>query len=230
MTPDMAFECLFVSRDVGLFRTVGRILKDLSISTSVCVSPNQAYDKLGKGSTELVVIDWQGEESSEFLHKIWQDTKSRKPTVVAITSTESLLPGAHMVIKKPVTAETGEKSFKEAYSRMLVDYRRHVRHALMLPAVATFGDGRAVSVTVADIGDGGVGISCKQPLIVGDTLSFRVLLPGAPRDILVHVRVLWTREYGRVGCEFLRIPPVDLMILHDWLKSKARVKKPLIAD
>jgi hypothetical protein len=65
--------------------------------------------------------------------------------------------------------------------------------------------------------------------MIGDELSFRLLLPGEKRDISVHSRVLWTREYGAVGREFLPIPPVDLDILHDWLKRKSQVKKPLIA-
>jgi len=153
--------------------------------------------------------------------------KCKKPTIVAISSSESPLPGAHVVLKKPVTTESGEKSFKDAYSRMLLEYRRHVRHAVMRPVVATFDDGRTASVTVTDIGDGGVGLSTKQTLAVGDALSFRLPLPGVQRDILLHARVLWTREFGRVGCEFVRVPPVDLMILHDWRKEKSRVKKPL---
>jgi len=53
-------------------------------------------------------------------------------------------------------------------------------------------------------------------------------LPGARREVLVNVRVLWTRDYGRIGCEFVRIPPVDLIVLHDWLKERSRVKKPLV--
>jgi len=98
----------------------------------------------------------------------------------------------------------------------------------MIPVTATLQDGREISLTVADIGDGGVGLCTRERLIIGDVLSFRLRLPGTPREVLVHVRVLWTREYSRVGCEFVRIPPVDLMILHDWLKSKSQVKKPLL--
>ena len=222
----MAFECLFVSRDAGLFRTLGRILRELSISTSICLDSSRAFELLGKGSTDLIVIDWEDAESPEFMCRLWKGGKWRKPTVVAISSSDPPLPGAHVVLKKPVTAESGAKSFKDAYSRMLLDYRRHSRHALMSPVVATLDDGRAISVTVTDIGDGGVGLSTKETLVTGDVLSFRLRLPGT-RDILVHVRVLWMREYGRAGCEFLRIPPVDLIILHDWLKAKCQVKKPL---
>jgi len=81
---------------------------------------------------------------------------------------------------------------------------------------------------ITDIGDGGVGLSSKQKLTVGDTLSFRLLLPGTDRVIYIQARVRWTRQYGAVGCEFLRIPPVDLNILHDWLTSKNQIKKPLV--
>jgi len=233
MTPDMAFECLFVSRDTGLFMALGRILRDLSISTSVCLTSSRAFELLGKGSTDLIVLDWEDAESPDLMYRLWKGGKWRKPTVVAISSSDPPLPGAHVVLKKPVTTEAGAKSLKDAYSRMLLDYRRHARHALMMPVVATLDDGRTMSVTVTDIGDGGVGLSTKEELITGDVLSFRLqlpgALPGAQRDILLHVRVLWTRDYDRAGCEFLMIPPVDLIILHDWLKAKVRVKKPLIA-
>jgi len=63
---------------------------------------------------------------------------------------------------------------------------------------------------------------------VGTVLRFRLQLPAAPREILVEARVLWAREYGRSGCEFVRVPPVDTMVLQDWLKGRIRVKKPLI--
>jgi PilZ domain len=78
-----------------------------------------------------------------------------------------------------------------------------------------------------DIGDGGVALRSDEAFIVGDTLSFRLLLPAARRDINIQARVLWTRDHGRIGCEFLRIPPVDVNILHDWLTQKLQVKKPL---
>jgi PilZ domain len=230
MTPDMSFECLFVSRDPGLFATVDRLLRDLSISTNICFSSSRAFDMLERGSTDLVVIDWDNDESDELLRRIWSGGKWRKPTIVAISSSDPPVPGAHVFLKKPVTADAGHKSFKDAYSKMLVDYRRHVRHALMLPTVATFEDARVMPVTIVDISSGGVGLSTKKPLAVDDVLSFRFFLPGTQRDIFLTARVLWTREYGRAGCEFVRIPPVDFVILHDWLRAKTRVKTPTTAN
>jgi hypothetical protein len=54
------------------------------------------------------------------------------------------------------------------------------------------------------------------------------LLPGATREIYLPVRVLWITDSGRAGCECAQVPPIDLTILHDWLKRKIHIKKPLI--
>jgi CheY-like chemotaxis protein len=228
MTSEMEFECLLVSKDPAIYKTVSRILRDLSISTSICLSPGKATAALDKGSTDLVVIDWNGEESAELVHAIWKRNNSKKPTVVAVSPSDHAIPGVHIMAKKPLTVEAGKASLKTAYSRMLVDHRRHARYAVMTPVVATDEDGRTLSLTIVDIGDGGVGVVSKEQLTVGAALSFRLRLPDTPRAILLNVRVLWGREWCRYGCEFLRIPPVDLIILHEWLKGKQHIKKPLI--
>lgn len=223
----MEFECLFVSRDPAVYKVVGRVLRDLSISTNICLSPAKAASVLENGSTDLIVIDWDGEASAELLHEIWQRSKWRKPTILAVSATDRALPGVHVVLKKPVTLEASKSSLKAAYSRMLVDHRRHARYPLMTPVIATIEGGLGFMVIVLDIGDGGVGINTKQKLTIGDIVSFRLHLPETSREVLVHVRVLWNRDGDRYGCEFLRIPPVDLIVLHDWLKAKQCIKKPL---
>jgi hypothetical protein len=227
MTPDMAFECLLVTHDPGVFSTLSRLLRDLSIKTDVCLSSSKALKPLAKGSTDLIVIDWEDGVSPQLLHEIWKSSTGSTPTIVAISDHGGRLPGVHVLLRKPVTDESGRKSLKVAYSRMLQDYRRHARYALMTSVIAVDDRKRTVPLTVMDIGDGGVGLRSDEEFTAGDALSFRLLLPGAKREIYIQARVLWGRELGRIGCEFLRIPPVDMNILHDWLKLKVQVKKPL---
>ncbi len=228
MTADMAFECLLVSRDPVVFKTINRILRNLSICMNICLSPPKAFKVLAQGCADLIVIDWESQGSSELVHEIWQWDRWRKPTIVAISAQDCPMPGVHVVLRKPVTDESGLKSLKIAYSRMLHEHRRYARHALMISLVGTDDIDRRVPLTVTNISQGGVGLNTKENLMIGDELSFRLLLPGEKRDIAVRARVLWTREYGAMGCEFLPIPPVDLDILHDWLNRKSQVKKPLI--
>lgn len=228
MTPDMAFECLLVSRDPGVVCVMNRLLSNLSISVNICLSSSKAFDQLSEGSTDLVIVDWE-DDSAEFLGRIRKSCGWQKPTVVAVSSTDSPVPGANVFLRKPVTAESGAKSLKVAYSRMIYDHRRHARHALMSAVRATDETNKPVDMTITDIGDGGIGLSIKQELNVGDTLSFHFLLPGTDRAIYIQARVRWTRGYGAIGCEFLRIPPTDLNILHDWLTRKNQIKKPLVA-
>jgi hypothetical protein len=228
MTPEMTFECLLVSHDPAVLGTMDRILQDFSIHTNVCSNPSRAVSLLVEGSTDLIVIDLEDENSSELMHQICESRVLQKPTVLAVSTVDCAIPGVHVILRKPVTPESGTKSLKTAYSRMLRDYRKHTRFALMTPVLATDENNRTLSVTVTNIGEGGVGLTTKEKLKIGSIVSFRVQLPGLGSPIHIQARVLWTRQYGAAGCEFVRISPGDLLVLHAWLESKYRFKKPLI--
>ena len=229
MTPEMAFECLLVSHDPEVFCTMDRILQDFSIHTNVCQNPTKAVNLLANGSTDLIVIDLESEQSLELMDKIFETCMRQKPTILAVSATDCVIPGVHVVLRKPVTPESGEKSLKEAYSRMLRDYRQHTRFALMTPVVATDENNRTLSVTVTNIGEGGLGLKTKEKLAIGSVVSFQVPLPGLKNEIHIQARVLWVRQYGAVGCEFTRMPLYDRHILHVWLESRYRFRKPLIS-
>lgn len=229
MTPDMAFECLLVSQDPAVYCTMDRILHNFSIHTNVCPDYSKAAYYLKYGGTDLFVIDLESENSSELIYEIFKSSMHQKPTVLAVSETDCALPGVHIILRKPVTTESGTKSMKAAYSRMLRDYRKHTRFALMTPVLATDENDRTLSITVTNIGEGGVGFICKERLEVGNIVSFRVPLMGLGTAISIKARVLWSRgEYNAVGCEFAHVPPGDLHDLNAWLESKYRFKRPLI--
>ena len=98
----------------------------------------------------------------------------------------------------------------------------------MMSIEANDDAGRTIPAILVDIGQGGVGLHVRQGISLGRLLSFRLRLPGMPRDILLEARVLWSREYGRIGCEFGRVPPIDRAILQDWLDQRTQVKRPLV--
>lgn len=226
MTAEMAFECVLVCNHPVVFGTMARILRELSISIEICLRASSALEVIKRGSTDLVIIDWDGPTSSELIEEVWKLRTQKKPVIVVIADSDSKIAGAHLLLHKPLHPERTSRTIKEAYSRMLLEYRRHVRHALMQPVIATRQDGEEFPMTVADIGDQGVGLCAKVPLVEGDIVSFCLSLPNASRDVFIQARVLWARDYGRFGCEFVRIPPVDLIVLHEWLRSKCQVKPP----
>lgn len=228
MTGDMAFECLLVSRDSGVFTVLERLLGQFSVSINLCLRASRAFLQLAKGSTDLIVIDWEGEPSWHLLEELYRPQKYKRPTVVAIATGDQRIPGAHVVLKKPVSSTDGMRSLKIAYSQMLRDYRRQARHAVMLPIDANDDAGQGIPATLVDIGQGGIGLHVRQAVAVGRLLSFRLRLAGMPRELILEARVLWSREYGRVGCEFGRVPPIDRAILQDWLDQRIQVKKPRI--
>ena len=226
MTSEMAFECVLASTDPEVLRTVNRTLIDLAISTKICFHPSQAQRAIAEGSTDLIVIDLIDEQSLELLREIWKSGLKHKPTIVGISRCDQSIPGVHVQLTRPVTGDSSLKALKAAYSRMLLDYRRHARRALMISVTAIDESSHEIPVTVMDIGYGGVGLRIRRESHVGQVLSFPLLLPGANKTIHIEARVLWKRDFGRTGCEFVRIPPVDLSLLHDWLKRKITIKRP----
>ena len=226
MTPDLAFECLLASRDPKVVGTVNHVLDSLSISTRHCLTSSKALDVLREGSTDLIVIDC---DENDFTKELLTEVSSagRRQTVVAISSIDRRIPCAHFMLRKPVTPDIGAQSFRLVYSSMIRDYRRHVRYAVMIPVIARDSNNRLLPITITNIGDGGIGMSTQEEIGSGDVLSFRLPLPGARRAIYIEARILWRRGYGMSGGEFARIPPADLDILHEWLKAKCQIKKPM---
>ncbi len=225
----MAFECLLVSRDPKVVCPLNHVLDNLSITTKVCLSPSRAVDELRGGSTDLVVIDWVEEDTaSALLDVIRESDIVRKKTIVAVSDSDRAIPGAYVVLTRPITADSGARGLRLAYQRMLRDHRQHARYAVMTPVIARSINNQLIPVTVTNIGDGGIGLSTMETLTRGEVLCFHLPLPGARRAVYIEARVLWTREYNVAGCEFVRIPPIDLDILHEWLKEKCRVKRPLL--
>jgi hypothetical protein len=77
----------------------------------------------------------------------------------------------------------------------------------MVSVNASDDSNRSVPLTIVDIGSGGVGPVTKSDLVIGDVFVTSLSLVGAIRGIYIQARVLWTQEYGRVGCEFIPFPP-----------------------
>lgn len=226
MKSEAAFDCLLISHDPTVLGTMDRILQSLSIRTDVCPNTSIAANLLTDGGTDLIVIDLESEHSMELIHNVCESSLRQKPTILAVSKTDCAIPGVHVVLRKPVTPESGAKSLQTAYSRMLRDYRKHTRFALMTPVQATDENGRVVSVTVSNIGEGGVGLTSTEKLGLGSVLDFHVRLAGLRSEVRVRARVLWNRQSGAAGCEFARISPSDMQVLHVWLESRYRFKEP----
>lgn len=229
MTIDMAFECLLVSEDWNVVTLIKGLLTDLSISTAVCPTPSKALDHLSYGSTDLLIVDWQT-NSPELLEQVNRSNQFHKTTVIVLAEglTSCAMAGTHSFLRKPITQESGARSLKQAYSKLLQEYRRYTRYALMESVVAKNKDGHSLCLTVTNIGEGGIGVITQRLLLKGEPLSFSLLLPGTDVPIKIQANVLWMRQYGAAGCEFAHLSDGDYWRLHEWLEQKSLIKKPLV--
>lgn len=228
MTPEMSFDCLLVSDDPAVVCTIDPILQELSICRSSCPDPGKAAGILGQVSTDLVIVDLDKEHSMDLVNRICSLQGQQKPTMVGVSATDRAVPGVHIVLRKPVTHESGLKSLRSAYSRMLQDFRKHTRFALMMSVTAIDESERRIPIIVTNIGQGGLGFTTKELVKAGEILMMQIPLPGLGREIHIRARVVWTRDYGASGCAFVHLAPFDSQLLNAWLESKYRIKKPLI--
>jgi hypothetical protein len=70
MTSEMAFECLLVSADPSVTRTVSPMLRDLSITTNLCQDPASIVFHMNERSTDLFVVDVDGPHGDEAIREI----------------------------------------------------------------------------------------------------------------------------------------------------------------
>jgi glutaredoxin len=227
MTTEMAFECLLVSDDSTVLNTMDPILRDFSIRLEICPQSQRTGDWLEKNGSDLIVVDMEAENSSEVLQKLQELRVRQKPTIVAVSKANCELAGVHITLRKPVTRESGIRSLKVAYSKMLQDFRKHTRFALIQTVLATDEKNRTFSVTITNIGAGGVGLKTNETIEVGSVLSCGVRLPDLEAVISFRVRVLWARPSGVAGGEFVYMPALDAELLQAWLENRCRIKKPL---
>lgn len=226
MALEMAFECLLVSDDPAVVSTMDPILRDFAIGTSVYPRSLRTGNWLERSGTDLIVVDLETVSSGDLQRQLEQFRTKQKPTVVAVSATDHAFPGVHVVMRKPVTHESGMRSLKVAYGKMLQDFRKHTRFGLMESVLATDEGQRTFQMVVTNIGSGGVGIKTSEFIEVGNLLSFRVRLPELESEIFIRARVLWTKPSGVAGCEFLQLETFDAQVLHAWLESRYRIKKP----
>src|SRR5206468_1193407 len=99
MIADMTFECLLISRDVGILSLMVRLLDGLSIHTQVSMTITRALELLPQTTADLVIIDCDESEAYlGFLQEIWSTNKNPKPTIMALSSAARSIAGAHVFV------------------------------------------------------------------------------------------------------------------------------------
>lgn len=225
MNLDMAFESVLVSEDQSVVEIMTKLLADMAIVTKVRPSTGEAVDLLLEGGTDLIIVDGH-KECGEILRHRELFGRNGRPIVVVISESESARNA--LSLRKPITIDSGRELLLRAYSRLLRDYRRHRRYAVVISLIAVVNSRRPAWITITNIGEGGLGLNTHEHLVIGDLLYFRLLLPGTESAIRFVGRVLWKRHYGMAGCSFTEMSQADRALLTAWLDNRCAIKKPLI--
>jgi hypothetical protein len=228
VTPELQFACLLVCSDPAIYSTLCRVLQSFSIAIDHSLPGHRSLREIDEGNHDLIVIDCQGETYADALQRFSSLTRKPTPTVVLIGEYQLHAGGSYIFLQKPVTDWSATEALKSAYSRMLLNHRWHARHALYERVEAHDDSGKTYQVVVTDIGEGGFGLRAIG-ISVGTRLFLRIHPKGLATAVDVEGRVIWTREYGVVGCEIVSMKSAHRELLRDWLNNHIRVRKPLIS-
>ena len=175
MTSDTALEYLLIPRSPGVVCILDRFLGNLSIGVQICVS--QTLDQFAPGSIDPIVVDWD-DDTADLLRGMRKSDRWHKPSAAAVFPRDYPVSGAHVVLPKPVTQESGAISLRVGYSRRLCHYRRRrPRYALMRSVPTGYHDDRSVDVTITDIGHGGFGFVGQEEVLWA---MFRAFVSPSP--------------------------------------------------
>jgi hypothetical protein len=97
MTSDMAFECLLVSRDLGVVCAMNKVLKNFSITTNICFTSSKAADYLAGRTTDLIIVDWD-DSTVGLLRSIQSSEDYQKPTILAVSAPNQTVSGVDVVL------------------------------------------------------------------------------------------------------------------------------------
>jgi hypothetical protein len=235
VTSRTAFAGLVVSRNPDLLQMLNRILAEFAIEADFCVRPSRAGERVANPDLDLLIVDWEdGDIAAQITHQVSSGRRNPRPLIVALVDAstpkhEVRDAGAQLVVEKPVTAASATESIKVAYARMVRDYRRYARHAILNVVTAMReGGGPYLPVTVTNISEGGVGLFTTENLEIGEVLMFPMLLPSTTSSIHIRARVVWTNKPCMAGAQFMNLSAPDLRVLYQWLWSRCQVKGPVL--
>ncbi|HVP52274.1 MAG TPA: PilZ domain-containing protein [Terriglobales bacterium] len=217
----MSLRALLVSRDADALDVLQGVMRDLDVESEVCADIGPAVERLARGDTSAVVVDYDVEHAPELLKLIRQNYAG---TCVALAMVKGLASieaaydmGANFVLIKPVSANAAFRSLGEATA--LVERMLHRPARLVVPTLAYVSfDGPLDPAIILDLSEGGMAIQALQKVQAEGPLRLQFDLPGSLETMILAAEIVWADSSGRAGLRFIDLSQHDHQRLSDWVR------------
>ena len=225
----MSLQALLVSRDADAVSVLQRVMHDLDVESEVCAELQPAVERLAKGATSAVVVDYDVEHATELLKLMRQNYAGSCVALAMVKGLASIQAaydmGANFVLIKPVSIAAASRSLGEATA--LVGRMTHRSPRLVVPTLVyvSFEGGHDPAI-ILDISEGGMAIQAVHPVLAEGPLRLQFELPGSSDNMSLSAEIVWADSSGRAGLRFLDLAPDEQRCLCDWVRINGSRPQP----
>src|SRR5271165_1382149 len=223
----MNLKSLLMSSDERTVRILRRVLSDLEIDVTHCLTGDDAIRRISRQRFEAIIVDGANpEEAANVL--VGAKAAPVNKRALAIVLVEAALGlkggfelGAHFVLHKPFAVERAKASFRAVRALMKRERRLQMRVAVQVQ-VECFGADRYKAKTL-DLCEGGMAIQFSGRIARESPLRFCLALPGAAPGTNVALEIYGELAWGgggdQAGVRFKDTSEEQKIILRQWLSS-----------
>jgi ActR/RegA family two-component response regulator len=222
---------LLVSSDGATIDPVSESLRELAISTEVCVDMSAAPRLMEQRHFGAIVVDLQlGDQARKLLKRVRRIPSNRTAVVFAITDNDAetavaLKDGSNFVLRRPLSEGEIGQCLRAAYGLILREQRRYFRCHIGVPTALWCAGSEGTVAHAVNISEGGMGILIAVALRPGVEVQVRFSLPGDDFKFAVRSTVSWC-HHGRMGLQFRSLPASARANLRAWLSRRLEQSLP----
>jgi hypothetical protein len=129
----------------------------------------------------------------------------------------------HFTLQKPFTPELMGRTLKAGYRLIVNEKRSAFRHAVRIPAMASFLERHArrpiENAVLQDLSTTGLCLQADSIIPRESTVFIDFALTETNTQMSVIGKVMWNDAAGRAGVQFRFMPPSEQQCLRDWLST-----------
>jgi CheY-like chemotaxis protein len=217
---------LLVCREPQTIESLCHSAQQIGIHVEICSDSVAAASKVCHSKFEAVIIDLgSGPGALELITKLHGTPSHKKAVLFAICDGEeqrkaAFQTGATLILEKDFSPVAVLRTFRAAYPMMVAERRRYFRYPIETPLFVKKQASPEFRARSVNLSEGGMAISCAEPLSSGDYIQLRICLPGTTEYLTLPAEVRWTDAEGQAGVEFQRVAPAAKERLQDWLVAR----------
>ena len=224
----MGMRALVVCPDREALAVLAAELQKVEVAPIACGTQMEALDLLWQEHFDAVVVDCDALPNGLELVTLVRLASGRTAVLLSLITGEAGMKrafdhGANLVLEKPLTSQSADRTLRAARGLMVTDQRRYFRlHAEFEVHLHSEQTGQTLDLSVrsTDVSVSGMALKLPQPLEPRRILEVSFKPAGMESHVQVEAEVAWSDARGECGLRFLHVPLPERRTLEKWLSAE----------